>query len=134
MRELIKNKCIGYYFTIIALIAAVAAMVRFLLWAPGHGAMDAVIVAALVLGILFDVLLFFKDNAFFVILSTASYSVAGVKLLTNSVGSFVDAFQGINMFGDATQVPTIVSISIVMAASILLSIVAAFLKRVKEEQ
>ena len=45
----------------------------------------------------------------------------------------MDAFQGINMFGDATQVNTIVSISVVMGIGVALSVIASFLKRVKEE-
>ena len=52
--------------------------------------------------------------------------------VTNQVGSFVDAFQGINMFGDATQVGTIISISIVMAVSMVLTVLAGFMRRKKE--
>lgn len=91
--------------------------------------MDYIILAALAAGCLLDVILVFRDNAYMVIAATACYSIAGVKLLTNSVGSFVDAFQGINMFGDATQVGTIISIAGVMFVGIVLSICAGFLKR-----
>jgi hypothetical protein len=41
----------------------------------------------------------------------------------------VDAFQGINMFGDATQVGNIVSIAIVMGIGVLLTIISGFLRR-----
>ena len=57
---------------------------------------------------------------------------ATVKILTDSVGSFVDAFQGIQMFGDATQVHNIVSIAAVAGIGILISVIAAFCKRVNE--
>lgn len=94
--------------------------------------MDAVILAALIVGLLIDIVLIFKDSDYLIILTTVFYSIAVFKLLVNSVGSFVDAFQGINMFGDATQVSTIISISIVMLVSVILSIIASFLKRIKE--
>lgn len=132
MGEMLKTKAIGFYFTTFAGIIAVLAMIRFLMWAPNHGSVDAVITAALTIGIVVDVILVFKDNEYLTVIATACYSVALVKLLTNSVGSFVDAFQGIQMFGDATQVGTIISISEVIAISILASIIASFLKRVKK--
>lgn len=132
MKEMLGKKTIGYYLTAAAAIIAIISLVRFVLWAPAHYAMDMMIVAGLAVGILIDVVLFFKDNEYLMVLSTACYSVAVFKLLTNSVGSFVDSYQGINMFGDSTQVGTILSISIVMAISVLLSIVASFMARTKE--
>lgn len=120
---------LGGYFILLAGIIAIISLVRYLLWAPAHNSMDYIILAALAAGCLLDVILVFRDNAYMVIAATACYSIAGVKLLTNSVGSFVDAFQGINMFGDATQVGTIISIAGVMFVGIVLSICAGFLKR-----
>lgn len=132
MKEKWSTKAVGFYFVVLAAVAALISLIRFLIWAPGHSAMDAVIAAALIAGILLDILLMVKDNDYLTIAATAMYSIAAVRLLTNSVGSFVDAFQGINMFGDATQVNTIISISTMMAAGVVLSILASFLKRVKE--
>lgn len=127
----LKKKTIGFYLAELAAVAAVVSVIRFFLWAPAHSGMDAVIVLALAAGIVLNLILAVKDNDFLMIGATACYSVALVKLLTNSVGSFVDAFQGINMFGDATQVGTILSIGGIMAVSVLLSILASFLKREK---
>ena len=73
-----------------------------------------------------------KDEDLLVVLSTACYAYALFRHLTNQVGSFVDAFQGINMFGDATQVGNIVSIAIVMAVGAILPILAGFMRREKE--
>lgn len=126
-----EKRALGFYFIVLAGILAVVSIVRFLLWAPAHNSMDYVIVVSLIAGVLLAIILTFKDNAYLVILSTACYSIAGVKVLTNSVGSFVDAIQGINMFGDATQVGTIGSIAAVIFVSIVLSISAGFLRRAK---
>lgn len=127
-----EKRAVGFYFVILAGIAAIISAVRFMMWAPAHNAMDMFILLSLIVGFAVDVLLVFKDNDFLTILATAAYSAAAVKLLTNSVGSFVDAIQGISMFGDASQVNNIISIAIVMGAGILLSILTSFLKRVKE--
>lgn len=132
MNEILKSKSAGFYFMVLAGIAAIVSMIRFLLWAPNHGSMDGIIIIALAAGIVLDIILAVKDNEYMIVASTACYSIALVKLLANSVGSFVDAFQGIQMFGDATQVSTIISISEIMAVSVLLSIVSGFLKRIKD--
>lgn len=132
MKEKLQNKSVGFYFTALAALAGIVSAIRFLMWAPKHNSMDAVIIAALAAGIILDIILFVKDNDYIIILSTICYSAAVVKLLTDSVGSFVDAFQGINMFGDASQVNTVISIAVIMGISTLLSIIAGFLKRVKE--
>lgn len=132
MTELLSKKAVGFYFTAVAAIAAVISIIRFSIWASSSNNMDAVILAALIVGLLIDIVLIFKDSDYLIILTTVFYSIAVFKLLVNSVGSFVDAFQGINMFGDATQVSTIISISIVMLVSVILSIIASFLKRIKD--
>lgn len=132
MKELLTKKAIGYYIVVLAGILGLVSIMRFLLWAPSGGGMDGIIIAGLVLGLGIDILLMFKDSNYFVIIATVCYSVAMMRLLTNSVGSFVDAFQGINMFGDATQVGSIMSISILILICAVLSILAGFFKRIKE--
>jgi hypothetical protein len=125
------TKAIGFYFVIIAAVVAVVSLIRFLMWAPNHNASDMLIVAALLVGLVADVVIVFKDIDLLNVVATACYSIAAVKIFTDSVGSFVDALQGINMFGDATQVGTIISIGAVMWVGVLLSIIASFLKKVK---
>lgn len=131
MNAKLKEKAGGFYFLIVTAVIGIVSLIRFIIWAPAHNAMDTMVVAAIIIGLILNVILFVKDHDFLIVLMTACYSVATVKILTDSVGSFVDAFQGINMFGDAAQVGTIVSISAVLAVGVLLSIIASFLKRVK---
>jgi hypothetical protein len=93
--------------------------------------MDAMIVAALIAGIILDLITIVKDEDLLIVVSTACYAFALFRHFTNQVGSFVDQFQGINLFGDATQVGTIISIGVVMAICPVLSVIAGFLKREK---
>lgn len=132
MKEKLGTKAVGFYVIMLAALLGMVSLIRYVMWAPAHNVMDAVIVVALVLGIILDIILFIKDNDYLVIMMTVCYSIAAVKLLTDSVGSFVDAIQGINMFGDSSQVGTIISIAAVMGVSVLLSIISGFLRRVKE--
>lgn len=131
MGDKLKTKAAGFYLFALSAVIGIVSLARFLMWAPKHNTMDGIIVVALAAGIVLNVGILVKDNDYLSILITACYSVATVRVLTDSVGSFVDAFQGINMFGDASQVSTVISISAVMGVGILLSVVAAFMRREK---
>lgn len=119
MGEKLQNKAMGFYFLAITAVIGIISVIRFAIWATAHNTMDYIIIVALVIGVVLNVILMVKDNNYIIILMTACYSVAGIKVLTDSVGSFVDAFQGISMFGDATQVGTIISISGVIGVGCL---------------
>lgn len=131
MKSIIKDKAFGFYLLLLACILAVASFAYYVSWAQANLAVNSVIILGLVIGFAINVLLLFYDNAFLVIATTVSYSVALCQLLVDSVGSFADAFQGIVMFGDPTQVGTIINISLLIAAGVIITIVSGFLKRVK---
>lgn len=88
----------------------------------------------IIAGLIFSVVLTFRDIDIVMVLITVCYSYGAIRLLTNSVGSFVDAYQKIVMFGDATQVGNIITMAVILGIGLLLTIVAGFLKREIEEQ
>ncbi len=126
-----KNKAVGFYLIVLAGVLAIASLVRYVIWAPAHNAMNSIILLALIAGLAVNILLIIFDNDFLVILVTTLYSIALFQLFVDSIGSFVDAYQGIVMFGDPTQVGNIASISVLIVTSILTSIIAGFMNRVK---
>ena len=129
MKNFISNKSYGLCVVVLAFIVAVISLVRYLAWAPAHNATNSLVVAALIIGIVLNVIVVFKDEDLLLVAVTACYSFAVFRHLADQVGSFVDAFQGINMFGDATQVGNIISIAIVMGLCVVLTIISGFLKR-----
>ncbi|MFI5359843.1 MAG: hypothetical protein ACHQYO_07300 [Halanaerobiales bacterium] len=131
MNKFLKKKGIGFYLLVLSGILAIIATARYADWAPANYVMNPLILAVLIIGIVLDLLLVLYDNDYLVVAATACYSVALFQLLADNVGSFVDAFQGIVMFGDPIQVGTILSISYIIAGSILASIIASFTKRVR---
>ena len=132
MKEFIKKKSAGFYFLVIAVVLEIISLVRFLIWAGSHDGMDIMIILGFIVGIVLGILLMFYENPILIVLTTAAFAVAGIRLLTDSVGSFVDAYQGINMFGDATQVGNIISMTVLIMIEVAASLVSSFLKRVKE--
>ncbi len=129
MKLLIKDKALGFYLLLAAGILAVVSFIYYLTWSQAHYVMNNVVLVGLGAGVAINLLLLFLDNDFLIVAATAAYSVALCQLLVDSVGSFADAFQGIVMFGDPTQVSTIASISVLMAAGIVATIASGFLKR-----
>jgi hypothetical protein len=127
-----RDRPTGFYFAAFAGVTAIAAITRYATWAPAHDGVNVLILAALAIGLVMNAILVIHDNDYLVIAVSACYSIALFQLLADSVGSFVDAFQGINLFGDATQVGTILFISCIMAASVVASISASFMTRAKE--
>lgn len=129
--EFLRKKALGFYFMVFTALTAVVALVKYLSWSSQALSMNTIVLGGLLLGIVINVLLLFKDNDYLVIIITALYSISVFELISSSVGSFVDAFQGIVMFGDATQVGTILSISYLIGACAIVSVIASFMKRVK---
>ncbi len=131
MVSVFKNKTIGFYISMISGISVIVAFISFITWAPHHDAMSPIIISAFILGLVLNTVLAFYDNEFIIIAVTALYSIAFVQLVSDSVGSFVDSFQGIVMFGDSTQVGRIIFICLFIFIGILTSLIASFMKRRK---
>lgn len=124
-----QKRLAGSWFLVISGALALAALAVYLIWAPAHHAFHAIVPAALAAGAAAEALLYFTDVSYLGVAATALFSTAFFTLLSDSVGSFVDAFQGIVMFGDSSQLGIILLISTLIFACILLSILSCFVKR-----
>jgi hypothetical protein len=113
MNNYLGKKAAGFYLVLISVVAGIVATIYYVNWSTGISA------------------LLKWDNDYIVIAATVGYAIALFQLLSDSVGSFVDAFQGIVMFGDATQVGSILTIVYILAASSVCMIIAGFMRRVK---
>ena len=131
MKKQMEKKTFGFALVLLAAMLEAAGLVAFCLWAPAHKAFNPAIVIALVAGLILTVLQWIKDTDLVMVLTCACYSFAAVRLLMDSVGSFVDKYQNIVMFGDASQVGTIIKIAGLMGCGILFTIVASFSRREK---
>ena len=131
MKDFLARKAYGFWVVVLALAAAVISLVRYIGWAPAHNALNVLVILSLIIGIIPNIASLVIDEDLILVAVTACYAFAAFRHLADQVGSFVDAFQGINMFGDASQVGNIVSIGICMVCGTLLAIVSGFLKREK---
>lgn len=131
MKSFWKGRGIGFYFLLLAGVLAVASFLYYLTWARANYAVSTLVLVGLGAGFALNVLILFFDSDYLVVGITVGYSVALCQLLVDSVGSFADAYQGIVMFGDPTQVGTIIRIGLIIGAGVLASIVSGFVARRK---
>ena len=129
--KFLKNKAAGFYLLLVALVFAVISTIYYVSWAQANFAMNSVVVIAMVAGLAVNLLLLFVDSDYLVVILTALYGVGMIQLLVDNAGSFADAYQGIVMFGDPTQVGTVLTIAALAAVAALAVIVAGFMNRRK---
>ncbi len=131
MKTMLAKKTAGFYLLLLAGVLAIASGAYYLIWSTANYALNPVVPIAWGVGLLVNILLIFWDNDYLLIILTALYSVGLFQLLVDSAGSFADAYQGIVMFGDPTQVGTILTISAIIAVGIVACIAAGFMGRKK---
>ena len=129
--KFLKNKAAGFYLLLVALVFAVISTIYYVSWAQANFAMNSVVVIAMAAGLAVNLLLLFVDSDYLVVILTALYGVGMIQLLVDNAGSFADAYQGIVMFGDPTQVGTVLTIAALAAVAALATIKAGFTKRRK---
>ena len=129
--KFLKNKAAGFYLLLVALVFAVISTIYYVSWAQANFAMNSVVVIAMAAGLAVNLLVLFVDSDYLVVILTALYGVGMIQLLVDNAGSFADAYQGIVMFGDPTQVGTVLTIAALAAVAALAAIVAGFMNRRK---
>lgn len=131
MKACLRNKAAGFYLRLAALLTGLIALGYYLIWSRGTAGMNVTVLLGLGAAIGLNLLECFLHNEYLVVLTTAGYSVGFMQLLSDSAGSFADAYQGIVMFGDPTQVGAILTICGLMMVSILTTIVSGFMKTLR---
>ena len=127
-----KTRGLGTWFALGAAVLALAAEIIYLIWAPAHAGVLPRIWIPLLGAAAAELLLILTNLDYFGIIGSACSAISLFTLLDQSVGSFVDAFQGIVMFGDSTQVGLILLMAGLMAVSMILCVLSCFAKRVRK--
>lgn len=126
MKTFLKNKTAGFYLLIVALILGIASSIYYAVWGTANYAMNQTVLIAMGAGVVVNVLLLFVDSSYLKVILTGLYSIGMIQLIVDNAGSFADAYQGIVMFGDPTQVGTVLTIAVMIAVSVLATIIAGF--------
>lgn len=133
MKTFFKGKAVGFYLLLAALILGIASTVYYVLWGNANYALNQVVAIALGVGVAVNVLLLFIHSDYLKIALTALYGAGMIQLAVDNAGSFADAYQGIVMFGDPTQVGTLIQMIAMLGVAVLCVIVASFMGTKKAE-
>lgn len=131
MKTFLKNKTAGFYLLLIAMVLGIIATISYVVWGNANYAMNNVVVIAMGAGLAVNLLMLLVDSDYLLVALTALYSVGMFQLIVDNAGSFADAYQGIVMFGDPTQVGAVLTMAGMIAAGVIAVIVAGFIGRKK---
>lgn len=131
MKAFLKGKAAGFYLLLIAMILGIVATIGYVVWGKANYAMNNVVVIAMAAGVAVNLLILFVDSDYLLVGQTALYSVGMLQLIVDNAGSFADAYQGIVMFGDPTQVGAVLTMAGMIAAGVMAVIAAGFIGRKK---
>lgn len=131
MKAFLKGKAAGFYLLLIAMILGIVATIGYVVWGKANYAMNNVVVIAMAAGVAVNLLILFADSDYLLVGLTALYSVGMLQLVVDNAGSFADAYQGIVMFGDPTQVGAVLTMAGMIAAGVMAVIAAGFIGRKK---
>jgi len=126
MRFVLRRKKTGFYLLLAAVLLAIVSFIYYLTWSQTQYNTNYVVLTGIAAGFVLNVLVLLLNSDYLFVLTTISYSVALFQLLSDSAGSFADAYQGIVMFGDPTQVSTILTICALLGVNILFVIISGF--------
>lgn len=131
MKTFLKGKTAGFYLLLIAIVLGIVATINYAVWGNANYALNKVVVIAMGAGLVVNLLMLFVDSDYLLVCLTALYSVGMFQLIVDNAGSFADAYQGIVMFGDPTQVGEVLTMAGMIAVCVIAVIAAGFTGRKK---
>ena len=124
-----SKKRIGAYVCLAASILAAVCLVMYLI----AGAASSVVWIFLVLAVILGAAGFFVKHAAADVcglLAMACVTYAFCRYLYDSITVFLDALNGITMFGSSTSLSSVITLLVLLFLSALCFIVSCFMKRV----
>lgn len=136
MNTWIRSKGVGTFMNLIVLALAIITLVVYIVYATSaEGLMVLWVVGLLGAIIAGEVILFFFDNDYIPIFAAAA-SMAALGCFAFSppetIGSVVDYFQNIVMFGNPENFQIIAVIAVLMLVMGVMAIVSCFFERIKK--
>lgn len=129
-----KNKSIGFFLSLVTAAVALIALIVYFVYASKNE-FNALIVVSLIVVIAAELCAsVFKSKIlamYLPVLAPVFGAIATFSFITDTVGTFVDFFTGVGIFGDITQIGIITAICILSLIASVLSIVACFFRKEK---
>lgn len=126
-----KNKSVAFFLSMGTGLAAIITLILYIVAGLGDG-LNALVVVSLIAIVVAEVLAVYFGNhiltMYLPVLTPVFAALATFTFISDNVGTFVDYFTGVGIFGDTTQIGIITTISVLALITSVLSIATCFVK------
>lgn len=129
-----KDKAAGFYFGAVGGILMVLTLMIYAINMKALDQRNMLVVLPLLLAVIVEIGLYFKDNDWLKIIAPVLCSIAFASFAVDSVGTLVDYFFNLTMFGNKATMGTVTFLLILMGMELVVLIISSFMKGIKEEE
>lgn len=129
-----KDKAAGFYF---GAAGGVLMLITLMIYAANMKALEQKnmwVVFPLLLAVVVEAGICFKENDWLKVLAPVLCSIAFASFAVDSVGTLVDYFFNLTMFGNKATMGTVTLLLVLMGTELIVLLISSFMKGLKGEQ
>lgn len=128
-----KDKAAGFY---VGAAGGILMLLTLVIYAANMKALDQknmLVIFPLLLAVIVEIGIYFKENDWLKIIAPVLCSIALASFAVDSVGTLVDYFFNLTMFGNKATIGTVTILLSLMGIELVVLLISSFMKDVKAE-
>lgn len=128
-----KDKAAGFY---VGAAGGILMLLTLAIYAANMKALDQknmLVIFPLLLAVIVEIGIYFKENDWLKIIAPVLCSIALASFAVDSVGTLVDYFFNLTMFGNKATMGTVTILLSLMGIELVVLLISSFMKDVKAE-
>lgn len=128
-----KDKAAGFY---VGAAGGILMLLTLVIYAANMKALDQknmLVIFPLLLAVIVEIGIYFKENDWLKIIAPVLCSIALASFAVDSVGTLVDYFFNLTMFGNKATMGTVTILLSLMGIELVVLLISSFMKDVKAE-
>lgn len=128
-----KDKAAGFY---VGAAGGILMLLTLVIYAANMKALDQknmLVIFPLLLAVIVEVGIYFKENDWLKVIAPVLCSIALASFAVDSVGTLVDYFFNLTMFGNKATMGTVTILLSLMGIELIVLLISSFMKGVKAE-
>lgn len=128
-----KDKAAGFY---VGAAGGILMLLTLVIYAANMKALDQknmLVIFPLLLAVIVEIGIYFKENDWLKVIAPVLCSIALASFAVDSVGTLVDYFFNLTMFGNKATMGTVTILLSLMGIELIVLLISSFMKDVKAE-
>lgn len=128
-----KDKAVGFY---VGAAGGILMLLTLVIYAANMKALDQknmLVIFPLLLAVIVEIGIYFKENDWLKVIAPVLCSIALASFAVDSVGTLVDYFFNLTMFGNKATMGTVTILLSLMGIELIVLLISSFMKDVKAE-